>query len=94
MRLSYNYLNKCFLNIAQTVYLILYIRNLCIYIFYNNTDVPFGYSVNICVIVGYLKFIFSNPLRTPAPTMRTDLDIGAEKSETTTVSDFILPFLK
>ena len=27
-------------------------------------------------------------IRPPQPKMRTDLDIGAEKSETTTVSDF------
>ena len=30
----------------------------------------------------------TDQIRPPQPTMRTDLDIGAEKSETTTVSDF------
>ena len=50
-------------------------------------------------IVLYFKEKILKPLRKDGylnrcnlPTMRTDLDIGAEKSETITVSDFFFAF--
>ena len=47
---------------------------------------PIGYGRNICVKVGCFKFVFSNPLRTPAPNKN-------ESYDTIGIATFVLFFL-
>ena len=63
IKFFYKFWHQYFLVFAYTTYLVytFYI------IIFANTNVPIWYGRNICVIVGYFKFSFSNPLRTTAP---------------------------